>query len=376
MRKSFIALALVTLLGLVAAGWAVWDEEQSNLAQSPPKGPMFASLSVPGATANEIAVTAPDYRLDLVRKDGQWIAASNGNYPARAETANTLVKQVASLQLREAKTRNPLWYGRVDVEDAGAAGSNARLVHIALAGAPPIDVLIGKRATSVGSDPTGATFVRRPGDAQAWLAEGTVTVPDVFSDWFDQVIHVPGPQVQEVSILEGTKQVFDAAKDNGATTYTLKSVDPRYADRGKFAHDSHVKGLEAGIVSVAVNDVRSADGVTFGPDARTVRFRTGDGLVVDARLGTADGKTWVTYAASAMPGSTRATDADAINKRAKGWAFLITQAKIDALTTPVDQLLQAEAAPAPSSDTGPTPGSVLTPEQMQNLLRQQAMPPQ
>lgn len=380
MQKSFIALAVLTVVGLAAAGWAVWDEEQSNLARNLPKGPMFAELTAPGAAVGEIEVTAPDYKLKLVRKGDQWLAASNGNYPARADAADTLVKQVASLQLREAKTRNPLWYQRVHVEDAGSPGSQSKLVHLAGDGLQPVDLLVGNRSNSVGNDPTGATFVRRPGDPQAWLAEGVVTIPDILGDWFDQVIHVPGPQVQEVSILEGTTEVFDASKDNGATSYTLKSVDPRYADKGKFANDSRVKGVEAGIVSVAVNDVRSADSVTFAPDARTVRFTTGDGLTVDARLGTADGKTWVTYAASAALGSTRAADADAIDKRARGWAFLLTQAKIDALSTPVDQLLQAQAAPQPTPDMPNMggmggAGSMLTPEQMQNLLRQQAPMP-
>jgi hypothetical protein len=382
MRKSFIALAALTVIGIAGAGWAVWDEERSNLGQSLPRGPIFAELSAPGAKLDEIAVTAPGYKLDLVRQGDQWVAASNGNYPARADTANNLVKQIASLQLREAKTRNPLWYGRVDVEDAGAAGSNAKLVHLVVDGAGPVDLLVGKRSSSVGNDPTGATFVRRPGDAQTWLAEGMVTIPDVFSDWFDQVIHVPGPEVQEVSIREGATVVFDAAKENGATSYTLKSVDPRYADKGKFANDSRVKGLEAGIVSVAVDDVRPADSVTFAPDARTVHFRTGDGLTVDARLGTADGKTWVAYTATAESGSSRAADAEAIRKRTQGWAFLLTQAKIDALATPLDQLLQAQAAVQPTPDMGGmggmggAPGNFLTPEQMQNLLRQQAPMPQ
>lgn len=364
MRRPLLALLIVTLAGVAGAAWSVWDAERTSIALVAAPGPMFPELVEPGVAIDSVEVTTADYKLHLEHRDDGWRADSKGGYPVRKGMADDLIRQIASLERREAKTRNPAWYGRIDVGDVGA-DSSSRLVRLAGKNLKPVSVLVGKRSDSVGADPIGATFVRRSGDAQAWLAEGVVDVPDRLGQWFVPLVHVPGPEVKEISIFEGATEVFDAQKEKGATSYTLEKIDPRYAEPGKVGNDARIKAIETGIVSVDLVDVRRVDAVTFPPDARTVRFKTGDGLVIAAKLGQADGETWVAYSASAPEGSDATDFADGVNSRCKGWAFRIADNKVEALQTPIASLLTTKQAAKPQA--GPAPGTFLTPQQMQAI---------
>src|ERR687894_588176 len=66
-------------------------------------------------------------------------------------------------------------------------------------GAVLASVILGKASSSIGFNPLGGTFVREPDEAQSWLAEGQVTVPPYLSDWFDAIVHIPGPDIRRIT---------------------------------------------------------------------------------------------------------------------------------------------------------------------------------
>jgi hypothetical protein len=77
--------------------------------------------------------------------------------------------------------------------------------------------------------------------------------------------------------------------------------------------------MEQSLVSASFEDVRKATEVTTGD--RAVTLETATSLVLQAQMGEAEGKPWVTIHADASPGTPGAELASATNGRTGGWAF-------------------------------------------------------
>jgi hypothetical protein len=347
---------IVTVLSVAAAGWTWWAEARGNVAPSVIGTVMFPALSAPDVELTEITIKSPDYALDLKKKDGEWVAADHGDYPVISANAERLAGDIGALKVREQKTRDPKKYPVIKVEDAGD-GAHSVLVHVSGKGGTDLaDVLVGKAAQSVGADPQGATFVRRPGEAQAWLAEGPVTIPLTVADWLEPVLHIPGTEMHQVKIEENGKTVFEAAKPKGEIAYKLISVEPQSTNEDLVANDSAVKGFTQSMVSASFQDVRAASDVTFPDNGRTVVFDTTDGMDVQVRLGKAAGAAWITVHADAPSDSPAADKAKQINSKTDGFAFQLVPRKMEALQTDVAKLVQpASAAAAPANAPGGNP---------------------
>ncbi len=353
--RAFLTLAIVTVVAVIGAGWALVSEQLASNPARPSQAPVFAALADHPNDVSRVEIQNRSYKLVLEKRGNDWVAIELGDYPAKREPVQQLVASIAGLKAYEPKTDNPDWYKEIDVGDVGPGSAAVHVTTVAANGNTLADVLIGRRSRSIGANPRGGTFIREPGKAQAWLAEGTVFVPDFLQNWFDQIVHVPGPDVRSITILEGDKVVFDSTKSNVQTgEYEVLSLDPKYGGADLVANSNNIKNLSQGIVSTTFDNARALDTVTFPPDARTIRFKTADDMQLDVRLGTADGQTWVAYSASAPEGSAGADKAKAINDRTKNWAFLLPSYRVAALQREVTDLVQAPPPPpAPPAGVGP-----------------------
>ncbi len=185
----------------------------------------------------------------------------------------------------------PERYGRIGVEDPATAGAATRLVRISGSdGAVIAEALLGRQSRSIGASPRGGTFVRKPHAEQAWLVEGTVTLPQTLTEWTGTILHVPATAVRRVAIREGGRTIYEAAKPPGEAAYQL--VAAGVPAEAAATDDSALKSLTRIVVSLTAVDVRARAEVAFPDDAREVAFETEDGLVITARFGEAPGFLW------------------------------------------------------------------------------------
>ncbi len=370
--RAFITIAALTGVAVIAAGWALVQEQRASVIVRPDDAPMFPAIASDPDAIRTIEIQGRNYQLALNRQGDEWVAPAMGNYPVKAGPIGQMVAGIASLKPFEAKTDNPEFYAAIGVQDPAPDNPATAIIARGENGQPLADMVVGRPSRSIGFNPLGGTFIRRRGEAQTWLAEGVVVVPGLLSDWFDSVVHIPGPDIKRITILEGDTVVFDAEKtDLVAGRYTLLTLDPKYAsEEGLVAADNAVKGVATGVVSTTFESARAESELVRGPDARTIRFLTREDMQLEVRIGEIDGETWVAYSATAPAGGPGEAKAKTISDRTAGFAFKLPTYRTTPLLRQVAELvekpLENQALPAgvpgfAAPGALPMPGQTLIP---------------
>jgi hypothetical protein len=345
--KAFVTLAAVTGLAVVGAGAAVVSQYGAYSIQRPSDEPFFPDLETRRAEIAKVVVETPRYRLELQKSGDQWVVANQGNYPVNATQVMNLVTGLTALRRFETKTSNPDLFPGIWVEDPGEDAASSLLAVEDANGGELASLIVGKISNSIGFNPLGGTFVRAPGDNQVWLAEGRVGIPLTFTDWFQQIVHVSGPDLRRVTIREGGEVVFEAAKvDLTLGRYELVSVANPGIEGEIIASDTNVKQMGQGVVSTTFDQARAASDVAFADTDRIITFETAKSLTLTVQIHEQDGVPWVKYTASAPEGSEGAAQAAQITQRTNGWAFKLPAYRIQPLRLAVASLVE----PKPAAD--------------------------
>ena len=358
--RSFAMLVGATAIGFAGAIGAVVVESRTTAGPVEIDQPMFPELV---ARANEVAVLrfrAPNSESTIVRDGDGWALLERAGYPVPMDNVRTVVAGIASLRRFEEKTDQPGLYSKLGVEDVGAADANSREVILETAdGVELAAIILGRISNTMQFDPLGGMYVREPGDPQTWLVRGTVALPPTAAEWMvQQVIHIPGPDIQKVVIREGPDVVLTAAKQADADLIRYHMVPEIEGTR---AVDSAWKQVASGAVSVVFENVRPIGEIAGAETTRVVEYTTADGMTVTVSTFTIDEVVWVTFSAAAAPGTEAATRADGINTIAADWAYLLPGYKLRAIHRQVADLTEPIPEEAPAGIPGLPPGIQLAP---------------
>jgi hypothetical protein len=179
--------------------------------------------------------------------------------------------------------------------------------------------------------------VRKPGNAQAWLAQGSVELPTAAVDWVDRtVVNVAEDKIQRLQFEPTGAPALTVSKaDKAAADFTLAPLPA-----GKSADPDALKRLTEVFTAVELDDVRADKDTDKAVKAGAAEAATFDGLTLTAELLVMDGGTWLRLKASAAEGSAAAAEAKTINDRTTGWLFKLPQFKAALLQPKVDDFLK------------------------------------
>ena len=360
--KSFVMLVGATAVGLAAALGAVVVESRSAIGAAEIDQPLFPELV---ARANEVAVLrfrAPNSESTIVLDGDGWGFLERARYPVPTDNVRTVVAGIASLRRFEEKTDKPDLYFRLGVQDVGAEDSNSREIVLETAdGEELAAIILGRVSSTMQFDPLGGMYVREPGNPRSWLVRGTVALPPTAAEWMvQQVIHIPGPDIQKVAIREGGETNLTAVKQDEGEGLTRYHMFPEI--EGMRAVDSAWKQVASGAVSVVFENVRVASEIAGAEPTRVVEYTTSDGMTVVVTTYAIDEVNWVTFSASAEAGSEGVERADGINALAAGWAYQLPGYKLRAIHRDVADLTEPVPEEAPAGGIpGLPPGVTLPP---------------
>ena len=369
--KSFAILVSATAIGFAGAIGAVIVESRTSAGPVEIDQPMFPELV---ARANDVAVLrfrTGDSESTIVRAGDGWALVERAGYPVPTDNVRTVVGGIASLRRFEEKTDQPNLYAKLGVQDVGATDANSREVILETAdGVELAAIILGRISNTMQFDPLGGMYVREPGDPRTWLVRGTVALPPTAAEWMvQQVIHIPGPDIQKVVIREGPDVVLTAAKQDDEDLVRYHMVPEIEGTR---AVDSAWKQVASGAVSVVFENVRPIGEIAGAETTRVVEYTTADGMTVTVSTFTIDDVVWVTFSAAAEPGTEAETRADGINTVAAGWAYLLPGYKLRAIHRQVADLTEPIPEEAPPGVPG-FPGVPVLPPGVQ--LPAGALPP-
>jgi hypothetical protein len=336
--KGLIALLLVTLAAVIVA---VFVGRGGTTARDDPLAgtPVLPDVAKHLGDVTRLALVHGGMKTTLVRWGDLWTVEERGFYSADGVKVRQALLGLADARLVEPKTRKADLYPRIEVEDADKKDAKSILVTVTdKKGTLLGEVILGKhRVDQLGGGEDGI-YVRKPGDAQSWLARGTLNLDGDLPSWLDRkLLDVPTAQIKSVTLTAAAGGNLAISRLKADDKFALAVAPPA----GKHLKSDTILDEPAGaLVGLDLTDVRPAAGFDFPKDGNAqARYETFDGMVVSITIAAKDGMTWLRIAASGT-GTAEKPAAD-LNAKFSPWLFSVADAKVKTLETKLDDVVEA-----------------------------------
>ncbi len=295
---------------------------------------LFPALAARLGEVASVELRRSDLTATFTRRGEDWQVAQKGGYPADSSKVRQIVLALADMTLVEPKTRQADLYPRLEVEDPGKGKSSLVTIKDA-SGSDLARLIVGKRRYDRLGAGNDGVYVRRPGDAQSWLARGSVDLSGDMASWLDRhIINIPPERIAKVTLSQpdGSTLVLSRAKPDATFTAAGAPAD------AKFKSDSSLGEPAMALESLDLDDVAPKAAMPVPEKGvTTASFTTFDGLTIDLRLFDRDKTNWVAVAAAGS--GKAAAEAKSIDAKASGWRYAIPSYKAQTLRTKLADLI-------------------------------------
>ncbi|HVT32678.1 MAG TPA: DUF4340 domain-containing protein [Rhodanobacteraceae bacterium] len=292
-QKTLIGLAVAALIAIVAAvllNRSNRPESEGSASEAKTRY-LVPSLRDHVNDVDKLVVTGAEGKTvaTLTRGASGWSLAEKGGYAVDTGKLREFLLKLADAKLLEQKTSNKDKYATLGVEDV--SGKDAKGAEVEIGGlAQPIKLIIG----NVGA--RGGTFVRRAGEAESWLASGSLTIEKKPENWLRKdLADIAASRIASVDITQADgKSVRIAKSAEGDANFKLENV-PKGREPGS---DYTVNGPASMLAGLRLEDVVPAKDAPAPEKPLKARFATFDGLAIDVTAWEKDGKDYASFAAS------------------------------------------------------------------------------
>jgi Domain of unknown function (DUF4340) len=328
-NKGLIGLLAVTAVAVVAAVMV------ARGGGGPPTDPLVGTRVLPELHVRldavaRVALVSGGAKTTLRRHAKTWEVEEKGDYPANGVKVRQALLGLAELTFVEPKTEKPALYPRLEVEDADKKGAKSILVTVSDdKGSLLGEIIAGKRKIDELGGGNDGVYVRKPGDAQSWLARGTLDLSGATADWLEKpLIDLPAAKIKDVSLAapDGTTLAFARAKEGAA--FALGEPPPE----GKKLKSGALDDPAGALAGLELADVKPAKDFTFPKTGTaTARFVTFDGLTLTLTLASEEKQDWAKIeAAGTGAAEKRAAE---LNAKFAPWVFALPDFKAKLLET-------------------------------------------
>jgi Domain of unknown function (DUF4340) len=332
--RSLILLASATA-ALVAIAIVVLASGDRGVSRAATGQSAFPALAARLGDVASVTVSRDGTTMTLIRDGDNWLVAEKGNYPANAAKISQIVRAMADLTLVEPKTQNPDLYPRLEVEDPGNGKSTLVAVKDK-SGGDLAQAIVGKRRYDRLGAGNDGVYLRKAGEAQSWLARGTLDPSGDAASWLDrQIIDISEKKIGKATLTQadGSKLVISRSAPEAKF-----AVEDAPAD-AKFKSETATSGPATALETLDLDDVKPAGELPV-PDKNvvTASFTTFDGLTVDLRLMERDKADWI--AISAAGSGPAEANAKKIEGKVSHWTYAIPAYKANLLKTKLADLIE------------------------------------
>lgn len=333
-RRGLILLAVATLVLVVLAVVAIAGGDRTVSRAAPGEAALPALAGKLGEVAS-VGVKRTALELTFVRDGDGWLVAEKANYPAAAGKVRQIVLGMADMAFVEPKTQKVDFYPRLEVDDPGK-GKSTLVTLKDKSGATLAELIVGKRRYDRLGAGNDGVYIRKPGDAQAWLARGSLEFSDQLSSWLDRrILDLPEKRIAKVTLTQPDGAKLVLTRPSPDAKFTVEDAPTDAKSKSETAMRQPVTALEA----LDLDDVKpAADMPLPDKDVFTASFVTFDGLTVDVRLFDRDDLHWI--AVSAAGSGAAETEAKEIEAKVGRWAYAVPSYKATALKTKLADLLE------------------------------------
>lgn len=349
------------VLGVLAAAAAGVAGVMAVRQPPPATAPLVSGrLMFPGLvdrlqTAAKVEITGKDGTLVLVRGGAVWGLADRAGYPAQQSRVREMFSALTELRLTEPRTADPAQLKTLNLDDPGPDSSALKLVVRGADGGVIAALIAGRRRVRMAGNVPEAIYVRRPGENQAWLAEGSLRIDAERNLWIDRdLLDIKRPRVAAAEFRQDDHAIALARPAPDAER--LEVVDP---PEGFHADNAKLDDVARALEWTTLDDVAPAGDLAGAAEVGRATWRLYDGTRITARVVEKDGARWtafdVSWTAPEVPppeGEGRPTpeaakaDAEAATGRLSGWFYKLPDWKLATFLTSLETLRASEQPPA------------------------------
>ena len=354
MKNRYIILTALTLIVVIAA---VIVSQQRAPQTSKEKTSLFPGLSQRINDVNELLVHDGQTTLTVHRVAGKWSIAEADDYPALVDKVKQTVLAVSGLQVVAEKTNNPDLYKRLGVEDPDSLGATSHLLTLNADGDELATLIAGQTRRSKSASSAPGLYVRIPGQQQALLVEGRLTVSADIIQWIKRdIINIEGDRVNSVHIQPADRWEAILKKDGPADDLVLQNIPEGKEQQSEYL----VSRMGTVLENIFVDGVRKVDSIDSTRPASIIDVTTFDGLTANVRVMKSGEHTYAqfSFAAERMAGTDRADEeagennaeeevevtpeqeAETLNKLVQGWAYRLSTSKAELFNQSLSDLVR------------------------------------
>ncbi|MEO8460470.1 MAG: DUF4340 domain-containing protein [Dokdonella sp.] len=291
-RKTLFGLIAAAVIALIAAIAIQHSRRPATETASETKY-LLPELRGHVNDVSRIILTGADDKVIATFERGKdgWAFAEKGGYAVDDGKLREFVLKLSEATLLEQKTANKDRYvtlGVADISAKDASGVQVEFVGLT----KPVKLIIGTYNGAGG----GGTFVRRPEDAQSWLANGTLTVEKNGGEWLKRdLLDLPSSRIAEATLTRGDGKSLRVFKDKAEdANFHLADIPKGREMSSEFVADP----VASTLAGLRIDDVVPAKDAPPIDSAIKAHYRTFDGVVVDVTAWEKDDKHYAQFAAS------------------------------------------------------------------------------
>ena len=265
----------------------------------------------------------------------------------QASKLRGMLTALTELRLVEQRTTDPAEYARLGVEDPTQKDANSDLLVVSdAAGKPIVQLIVGHRRIRTQGNVPEQVYVRRPDEAQSWLAEGSLEVDADPQLWLDRdIMNIDHARIASVKVTRG-ETTLEFAHDSGKLKLTAPADHPPLDD---YKLDDVDRGLELlNFQDVRADKAAQGDQGAQGDKVGEAVFTTTDGMAVTVTVLHSGKDVWTSFK---VAGDAKTKDeADRLNARLAGGSYQLGNWKEKSLVPTLDDL---KAAPPANPEAPP-----------------------
>jgi hypothetical protein len=348
--RALTWLAGATALLVVFAILSQWQRSSSGKAEFDPVR-MFPALEAEAERIAAIEVQTKASTFTVVRDaTGKWTVPEKGNYRADFNEIRRAVLGLATLELVEQRTARADWQDKLGLGLPKTGGTGTLVTLRDEKGATLASLVAGMAVEGASAGDRAAIYVRRPDEAQTFVARGNFEPVTEIARWLDKsFIDFPRDRIRTVSMkpFQGPSYTLNRATPETANFAVVERLPSGRSLRSA----EEPNGVGNSLIGMSFTDVVSQSEIDFSNAARA-SFQTFDGMALNVMIVERDKDFWIAFdaveipaAAPAAPGKDAAlkpnipAEVAELNAMGKGRAFKVARFKGTLLTTPLEALL-------------------------------------
>lgn len=334
--KPFVALFIAAALSSAVAIAAYVTTRPWSATLEAHGAPMLPAVQQKADSIAGVEIEQGSQSLKLALENGKWVLAKHEGYPANIETVRKLVRSAVEASLLERKTAKPAGLKMLGLGDPKVMGSGARLMRFSdKSGAVIGEIIVGNAKGDAFGAGKGGSYVRLPGQDQAWLANRQLDGSVTLKDWVKtRVVDVSPQSIKTAEIKVAGDAPYKIVRDTDGRNHKLDEIPA--GKKVKYANS--LDDILESASFVDFKKVRKAGKADALPDAGSVDFETESGLKVTLNVRSDGKEAWVRVTAKG-DGDAKSV-AEALAGRVDGWEFEVPAGKVPGLLKKKADLLE------------------------------------